>query len=537
MQEHRTFRLIPSFVLQNTKGVEELKRWMPIAAAALILASATVSAAAPDNTKKSYLVGLAPGAAAHAIAGNGVEIGSEFAEVNAVQIWANENAIRGLEHNPNIEYIEEDAIRTTMGLFSDGTYTWGLQAVNAPQAWTSLGHKGTGMKVCILDTGIDASHPEFSRNGTSVIKGSRNFTTSGGQNDVTDRVGHGTHVAGTIAGQLNASGSYIGVAPGVDLYIAKVLGDDGSGATSWIMNGANWCAQQGANILSMSLGGGAKSRTEENTYNSIYNGGKLIIAAAGNDGNTLTSYPAGYANVISVAAVDENLAKASFSQYNKDVELAGPGVNTLSAQPLGTGSKSTVSEGSTTYKSVGLEFSPNGTVNGPLVECGLATTTTSCTGKPASGAWIAVVSRGTNAFSEKVTNVMAQGAAAVLLTNNDTALPDDAGNFTLGAAGNWIPTASVSYNSGVAIRNGGLGSGTVSLTAWDYAYYQGTSMATPHVSAVAALAWSAKPTLSAATIRTVLQATAQDLGAKGRDNNFGYGLVKADAAVANARTR
>lgn len=519
------------------KGVETLKRWMAIAAATLILASATVSAAAPDQTKKSYLVGLNPGAAAHSLAASGIEIGSEFPEARAIQIWANANAIKGLANNPNVEYIEDDLERHTMGLFADGTYTWGLQAVNAPQAWTSLGHKGAGMKVCVLDTGINASHPEFFKNGTSIIKGSKNFTTSGAQTDVTDRVGHGTHVAGTIAGQLNASGSYIGVAPDVELYIAKVLGDNGSGSSSWILNGVNWCSQQGAKILSMSLGGGLKSKTEERSYDSVYNTGKLIIAAAGNDGNSAISYPAGYANVISVAAVDENLARASFSQFNADVELAGPGVNTLSSVPLGTGAKSTVSEAGTVYKSTGLEFSPNGTVNGPLVECGLATTTTSCTGKPASGAWIAVVSRGTNAFSEKVTNVKAQGAAAVILTNNDTAAPDDAGSFTLGAAGAWIPTASVSYNSGVAIRAGGLASGSVSLTVWDYAYYQGTSMATPHVAAVAALAWSAKPTLSHTTIRNVLQVTAQDLGTAGRDNNFGYGLVKADAAVANARTR
>lgn len=498
----------------------------------MLLASAAVATAAPEK-KVSVLVELMPGSRAQDLLGGGVELGLEFAELNTVQLMVPEAALKGLEHNPHVAFIEEDAIRTKMG-FVDGAHTWGLQAVNAPQAWSSLGHKGAGIKVCVLDTGINASHPEFFKNGTSIIKGSQNFTTSPSVNDVD---GHGTHVAGTIAGQLNASGSYIGVAPDVELYIAKVLGDNGSGQTSWIINGANWCASQGARILSMSLGGGTKSKTEENAYNSIYNGGKLIIAAAGNDGNALTSYPAGYANVISVAAVDENLAKASFSQYNKDVELAGPGTNTLSSVPLGTGAKATASEAGTTYKSAALEFSPKGTVNGPLVECGLASTTSSCTGKPASGAWIALVNRGTNAFSEKVTNVKAQGAAAVIIANNDTALPDDAGSFTLGAAGNWLPTVSVSYNSGVAIRSGGLSTGSVSLTSWDYSYFQGTSMATPHVSAVAALAWSAKPTLSNATIRTVLQTTAQDLGARGRDNNFGYGLVKADAAVASARTK
>jgi serine protease len=513
-----------------------LKRWVAIMGSVAIIASASVAGAAPSQGQaKSYLIGLKPGVSAKGFGIAGMQVGSQWENIRVAQVMANPAALEALKNNPNIEFIEEDAPRYTMGTFADGTYTWGLDAVNAPEAWTALGHKGTGIKVCILDTGIDMGHPEFYRGGVSIVKAAQNFTTS--PNGTNDIVGHGTHVAGTIAGQLNASGSYIGVAPGVDLYIAKVLGDDGSGLTSWILNGANWCAAQGANILSMSLGGSLKSKTEEKAYDAIYNSGKLIIAAAGNDGTSRLSYPAGYANVISVAAVDENLAKASFSQYNSDVELAAPGVNTLSSVPRGTGSHSTVSEGSTSYKSAGLEYAPNGTVTGPLVECGLADTTTSCTGKPASGAWIALISRGSIAFADKVNNVMAQGASAAIITNNDTALPDDAGSFTLGAAGNWIPTASVSYNSGVAIRSGGLATGTVSLTAWDYAYFQGTSMATPHVSAVAALAWSAKPALTNATIRSVLQTTAQDLGAAGRDTSFGYGLVQADAAVNLAKTK
>ncbi len=173
-------------------------------------------------------------------------------------------------------------------------------------------------------------------------------------------------------------------------------------------------------------------------------------------------------------------------------------------------------------------------MTGPLVECGLADSATSCSGKPASGAWIALIDRGAIAFGAKVQNVMAQGASAAIIANNDTVNKDDVGNFTLGAAGTWIPSVSVSFDSGVSIRRQGLGSGSVNLAPADFDYVDGTSQATPHASAVAALAWSVKPALSNAQIRAILTSTATDLGARGRDDLYGNGLVQADAAVGAA---
>lgn len=507
------------------------RRFMASAMAGLVLMASSLAIAAPTTATADYVVTLKPGAALEHIPG--VTVTETFDAIGVAAVKATGAGLKALQAQ-GITYDKEQTFKA-LATYTDGSLTWGLQAVKAQEAWNA-GATGAGIKVCILDTGIDYNHPEFYRNGVSIIKGSKNFVADG-HPDATDGNHHGTHVAGTIAGQTSNSGSKIGVAPNVDLYIGRVLGDDGSGSTSGILNGVNWCVGTvHANIISMSLGGSMKSNTENTAYNNAYNAGTLVIAAAGNDGNNRLSYPAGYTNVVSVAAVDQNLAKASFSQYNSDVELAGPGVATLSSVPLGTGLKSTASEGSTTYPSVELEFSGTGTVNGPLVSCGIASTTTSCTGKPASGAWIAVVDRGTNTFAEKHDNVKAQGASAMLLVNNDTAAPDDAGSFTLGAAGNWLPSVSISYNSGVALKAGGLGTGTIALTAWDYAYFQGTSMATPHVSAVAALAWSAKPTLTNVQVRSILQTTVRDLGAAGRDVNFGYGLVQADAAVAKAKT-
>jgi subtilisin family serine protease len=501
----------------------------------LMLALASMAVAAPKETKESYLVGLRQGASAKALGIDGVDVTDEWPDLNAAAVKVTPAALKALQKHSSVAYVEPDPIRKTMGL-SDGEYTWGLQAVSAPKAWKS-GATGSGIKVCILDTGIDPSHPEFFRNGESIIKEARDFTPSASGTFSVHP--HGTHVAGTIAGQLDASGSKIGVAPGVDLYIAKVLDDTGNGRTSWILNGVRWCVEKvQANVLSLSLGGGTYTKTEEAGFQAAYDAGALVIAAAGNDGNGTVSYPAGYGSVASVAAVDANLNKADFSQYNADVELAGPGVHVLSSVPVGTGATVSVSEGSDVYGAALVEYAPNDAyVAAPLVECGIADTTASCTGAPA-GDWIAMISRGSISFAAKVTNVMAQGAAAAIIANNDQANPDDGGGFTLGAAGSWIPTVSVSYNSGVAIRAGGLGTGNVTVTPSNYDYYNGTSMATPHVSAVAALAWSVKQSLTNAQIRTILQNTAMDLGPAGRDINFGYGLVQADkAAAAAARSK
>jgi subtilisin family serine protease len=503
----------------------------------LVLASASMVSAAPKAstaTAGKYLIAGKNGKQVlKTLEKLGVTVEDDWSDtVNAVSAYLTADQASKLKGNVDLEEVAPESTFRALGLYNDALpITWGLQAVNAPAAW-NLGATGAGIKVCILDTGIDYNHPEFFKNGVSIIKGSKNFVLDG-HPDATDGNEHGTHVAGTIAAQ----GAYVkGVAPDVQLYIGRVLDDSGSGTSSAIMNGVTWCYNTvKANIISMSLGGSRSSKTEDRTYNAAYTAGTLTIAAAGNDGTTAVSYPAGYTNVVSVAAVDNNLVKASFSQYNSDVELAGPGVQVLSSVPLGKGVKATAQEDTAAYTSNPVEYAPLGSVTGPLVECGLADTTTSCTGKPASGAWVALVSRGTIAFSDKLNNVKAQGASAMLLTNNDTAAPDDPGNFTFGAAGSWLPAVSVSYNDGVAIRSGGLGTGTVSLQSWDYAYLGGTSMATPHVSAVAALAWSAKPTLTNAKIRTILQSTAKDLGAAGRDVNYGYGLVQADKAVSQAK--
>ena len=116
---------------------------------------------------------------------------------------------------------------------------------------------------------------------------------------------HGTHVAGTIGAAKNGSG-VVGMAPGVPMHIIKVFNEDGWGYSSDLAVAAEKCAAAGANIINMSLGGGAPNSTEENAFKAFTQKGGLAIAAAGNSGNNVRSYPAGYSSVMMVGANDAN---------------------------------------------------------------------------------------------------------------------------------------------------------------------------------------------------------------------------------------
>jgi serine protease len=488
----------------------------------------SVSAAPGNGT--SYLVGLRDNGAAQNLRAAGFNVAAEFGRERAAQVITDAAGLERLQRNANVTYVEPDRVVEANANFTDnGEITWGLDAVDAPEAWNTT--TGGGVTVCILDTGFDFGHPEFD---AAKIVGSANFVNDA-HKTAQDGNGHGTHVAGTVAAQPG-NGGVAGVAYNVNLLIARVLGDDGFGSTSGVVRGINWCVDQGADILSLSLGSDAPSVTEERAFQSASEAGRLSIAASGNDATSAPHYPSAYSTVVAVGAVDSRLGLASFSNFGPDQEVVAPGVAVYSSMPRGFGRVTTVTEADKTFVSNDVEFTPttSAAVTGPLVECGLADSTTSCTSKPSSGAWIALINRGAIAFGTKVQNVMAQGAAAAIIANNDTANRDDAGNFTLGAAGTWIPTVSVSYSNGVSIRRQGLGAGSVAVAAADFDYLDGTSMATPHASAVAALAWSANPALSNAQIRAILSGTATDLGARGRDDLYGTGLVQADAAVAAA---
>lgn len=202
---------------------------------------------------------------------------------------------------------------------------WGIARLAAPGAWAK-GLTGKGVIVAVLDTGIDASHPDLK----SRIGKTASFTGE----PFRDGNGHGTHCAGTIAASKDSSG-VVGIAPEATLYGGKVLTDGGSGSVTGIAKGIDWAVAEGADVISMSLGGpGADSWTKPAVQRANA-AGVIVVAAAGNDGpgGNTTGYPGSYPECVCVAAVDAADAVARFSSRGSPVFIAAPGVDVLSTYP------------------------------------------------------------------------------------------------------------------------------------------------------------------------------------------------------------
>jgi subtilisin family serine protease len=442
---------------------------------------------------------------------------------NAVAMEVSAAALKALQSDPNVDYIEEDVIRVPFALTSPSTgtpYTLGQlvpYGIKMVQADLLPDTNVANRKVCIIDSGIDRAHEDLSGN---PMTGRFN---SGTGNWYTDENHHGTHVAGTIAALNNSGKGVVGVNPNgrINLHIVKVFGADGWAYSSTLASAANECGAEGANVISMSLGGARASRTEQAAFDALAAKGVLNVAAAGNDGNTRISYPAGYASVMMVGALDENKAWADFSQYNKKLEISAPGVSVLSTVPMGSGSASSLKVGTSTYAAGDMTGSPRKSATAPLADFGIGDQVNA-----AVNGKICLIARGSIDFAVKVANCQSSGGVGAVVYNNV------AGAFggTLGTTVTNIPSVTATDVDGAAMKTQLGQSATVSVTASSYAYYDGTSMATPHVSAVAALVWSYFPTCKGNQIRASLTKSAQDLGPVGRDNKFGHGLVQAKAA-------
>src|SRR6478736_2515911 len=488
-----------------------------------VLAVSTLPAIAADA--RVYVV-FAPGQKANAQAAlkqAGANTHHEFDNLNAIAASMPEGKRDALARNPVITRVEDDPVR---GLLAQSV-PYGITMVQAPEA-VAAGATGAGIKVGVIDTGVAIAHEDLQ---TVNIAGEPDFGPDDQRTWYRDVYGHGTHVVGTLAAANNDLG-VVGVSPGaISVYMVKVFGDTGNWVYSSDLLAAARAAQaHGARIISMSLGGGRSSQTEKTGLADLYNNkGVLLIAAAGNDGTTGVSYPAGYPTVVSVAAIDANKAVADFSQKNSDVELAAPGVAVLST--VSYVDTSTVTAGLTTTSGTHVEFAARGTATATLVSGGLGDTT--------NAAWsgkVVLVDRGTISFYDKVHNVQLSGGLGCIIANNDTAAPDAGLDATLGDGNSsTIPAIGISYNAGQALLPA-VGT-TVTLTstlqqpASGYAYFDGTSMATPHVSGVAALIWSKYPGATNVQVRTALTNSAEDLGTAGRDNSYGFGLVRAKAAL------
>lgn len=474
----------------------------------------------------------------------GGKVRNRLERFNAIGATLTTAEFRKLKADPDVDYIEPDPIRKPMSTTLGEILPWGISKVQA--AGTLGANAPSGKKVCIMDTGFALGHPDLT---TSNVSGEGNSGTGVWSSP---GVSHGTHVAGTIAGIGGNGEGVVGIFPNqqVDLYIVKVFDNNGNWPTaSDLVDAAEACADAGASVINMSLGGGGSSTTESNAFSQLLSNGVLSIAAAGNDGDNSLSYPASYNSVVSVAAVDNNEDWAYFSQYNNQVELAAPGVAVRSTVIPGDGREAQITVGGTSYADQGVvphqrytisgssyvSNDVNGSVTAPLAACTTTGSSASCSG--ASGK-ICVVERTANESSGTYPEgdaaqacASAGGVGAIIYSKSS--LPGLEAPYLIDSTGNAdFPTASVDRATGLALAAKAGQSATLTVSGGqDYDYYNGTSMATPHVAGVAALVWSYFPSCSATEIRSALDATAKDLGSSGRDNYYGYGLVQAQDAV------
>ncbi len=435
----------------------------------------------------------------------------------------------------NIKNAEMDPVRFLMS----ETVPWGIPNIQADQVSDA---QAGNMTVCVIDSGYEASNPDLAANNATGTNdsGTGNWYQAGGS--------HGTHVAGTIAAVDNNEG-VVGVMPStnVNLHIIKVFNESGWGYSSDLVTAVNNCVSAGAKVVNMSLGGPSASTAERNGLEAATAQGVLLVAASGNDGDASLSYPASYDTVMAVGAVDENGQHAEFSQYTPQVEIAAPGEAVLSTV-AGDGRLGSITVGGTTYSNdrvvpqthyiqSGGSYTVqnyNGSVSGQLASCSWTGSAYSCSNVQGN---ICLAERNDNQKGSNYPEINPAkacadaGAVGVIVYSNS----DRPGlqNPFLVDANNDVNMVAVSVNRALGqTLLGQLGSNTtLSISAnQDYAYYNGTSMATPHVAGAAALAWSNNPDCTVTEVRDALKATAVDLDAAGRDDKTGYGLVQVKAA-------
>lgn len=252
--------------------------------------------------------------------------------INATVALLPPEAQTALARSPGVIGIEDDAaifaLNSKTIAKSTQVLPWGISRINADRTWkVSI---GSGIRVAVIDTGIDLSHPDLAVN----IKDG--FNAINHKASANDDNGHGTHIAGTIAAAGNDIG-IIGVAPKAELYAVKVLDKTGAGKISDVTEGLQWAVDNHMQVANMSLGTISYSRALDKAVKKAYNSGLIMVAAAGNNGPGLdtVNYPAKFSEVIAISATDENNLVTSYSSRGPEIDIAAPGNNIYSTYNSG----------------------------------------------------------------------------------------------------------------------------------------------------------------------------------------------------------
>ncbi|PSQ19709.1 peptidase S8 [Halobacteriales archaeon QS_9_67_17] len=246
---------------------------------------------------------------------------------------AKEQFERRLRETDHVKYVEENTEHEAFYTPNDPKYgdQYADQDVNANDAWdTTLGD--SSVTVAVVDQGIKYDHPDLDGNmDGSVSNYGRDFVDDDADPypDVLSDEYHGTHVAGIAAGETDNGEGATGIGNS-SILSGRALSESGSGSTSDIADAITWAADQGAEVINLSLGGGGYTDTMKNAVSYAYDNGSLIVAAAGNDGTNNVSYPAAYSECLAVSALDPDGTLASYSNYGSEIELCAPGTDVLS---------------------------------------------------------------------------------------------------------------------------------------------------------------------------------------------------------------
>ncbi|MBE2249470.1 MAG: peptidase S8 [Myxococcus sp.] len=229
--------------------------------------------------------------------------------------------------NPKVEAAEPLMRFTASYLPNDPAYArqWNLKLINMPKAWDRT--RGKGVVVAVLDTGVAyEDYDDFRQvpdlRGTKFVEG---YDFVNKDRHANDDHGHGTHVAGTIAQATNNGEGVAGVAFEAQVMPVKVLDHFGGGTSADIADAIRWAADHGAHVINMSLGGGGRSAVMEKAVEYARKKGTVVVCAAGNGGRGIVEYPAAYPGSVAVAAVGPSGARAPYSSWGKELDIAAPG--------------------------------------------------------------------------------------------------------------------------------------------------------------------------------------------------------------------
>jgi len=246
-----------------------------------------------------------------------------YRNLAAVAAELTDSQIASLRANPNVAYVEQDGMLYALDAELDAS--WGVKRIGAGEVH-ALENRGKGVKVALIDTGIDYTHIDLDDN---YVDG---YDFVNDDSDPMDDSGHGTHCAGIIAAEDNDIG-VVGVAPEASLYAVKALDSTGTGYLSDVAAGIDWAIENGMDIISLSMGTNEDYQTMRDACKRAETAGIIVIAAAGNDYRRrrnrewdTVDYPARYNSVIAVGAIDQTDIKTYFSSTGAAMELAAPGI-------------------------------------------------------------------------------------------------------------------------------------------------------------------------------------------------------------------